>query len=253
MFSASTLVGTDKFQALQLAVDRAREAVDAAGTSLRESIKAAIAAGPLTFSPDLFTNCTLNQQIGSGPLHLSKATHTLVPGASATVATLVTGGQRPYIPIMTMLPEGVSAAIDTADILTVSIDSKVAVDGVKLIVPVRDSRSATVNLYIQFYTQQQAGQQSPSDVTPPTSVPDDKVKKIQEKLERAHKNLGAAGADGLWGEDTKAAVVEYLKENFDDLKGIDKFADDFRGMESAPDFSVMNKDKLIAYVLALPD
>ena len=246
------------FKSAHADLENAMAAALAARNGVVDALEKAIAAGPLKYSDTLFSNCALNESIGLGPLTVSPASQLdLAPNTAATVQAVVRGGQRPYSIITDALPSGVTASIDASDRLSVSIPSATAVAGVPVVVPVKDGQGAVANFIIGF-KQSAKGASDTSTATPqPASQLDPDLQRIQNHLITLQVtppyDLGDSGADGKWGNKTGVAIQRYLRDNFEDLKGMDEFERQFPDYSAghSPDFSTRSKDQLIKLALSI--
>lgn len=214
-FKVCTTLGAKLDTALDLG-QRLVNDVEAAKTSM------ASAQAVSVYDPTLFTNCSLANPIGLGPLRAEPAEAEVLSGASATLQTLVRGGRAPYSFDAGVLAKGVTVqagpAMSGEQIYTISMTSDAAPKGAAIIVVFRDSAGAAAT----FLVRAQATAASPvtplaaSPAAPPAApqaaapASDARVKKVQEELIAQQKLSGSA--DGVWSAATRTAIIALLQE-----------------------------------------
>jgi len=200
------------------------------------------------YPADLFTNCSLNNPIGKGPLRTNPAEQPVAPGAAAVLQTVITGGRRPYRIQTDALPAGVTpklaSATEDGQMMQVDVTAAAAKAGTPpLVVIVKDAADTSATYVVRVPAAGSSGDGGRPGPAAPAAAPaattgevfDPAVERVQKSLKdlaTTHPEYDPGKVDGKWGEDTRKAVVAFLNANSEE--------------DPKPDFEHMDKKALLA-------
>jgi hypothetical protein len=239
---------------LWLRLQQLRDDVQAAGRTLDAAI-AVLAQTPIRYPADLFTHCSLNRPIGAGALRLGRQAIEISRGAAAQLEVGISGGRAPYgAMIAGDQPEGIEVSQEPTRggaTLSVAMSASFTAQAASpVMIQVEDAQGNSRILAIDIA----GATMRPTQVRGATT-PSAEVALVQRHLISllGENAVGPNKADGIWGQDTKEAVVRFLSDpnTFEDLKVTPEFLTEFEGIDAPPDFSQKSPEQLIAYMKAL--